>query len=117
VHASACSILRKGGEPGDGDPGLLAHALEWELVRRLAEFPPAVAKACADCEPSIVSSYLYELAREFRSYHAAGGRDAELRVLVDDAALRAARLALVRAVKTTLAAGLRLLGIEPLEEM
>jgi len=117
VHASACSILRKGGSPGDGDPARLEHALEWDLIRRLAEFPTALAKAAAEYEPSIVSNYLYELAREFRAYHTAGGRDASLRVLVDDDTLRAARLKLVDAVHHTLANGLRLLGIQPLEEM
>jgi len=117
VHASACSILRKGGGTGEGDPALLGHELEWDLVRRLAEFPDALAKAAADHEPSVVSGYLYDLARAFRSYHTAGGRDATLRVLVEDDALRAARLRLVDGLRRTLAAGLRLLGIEPLEEM
>jgi arginyl-tRNA synthetase len=117
VHASACSILRKGGGRGDGDPAALTHELEWDLIRRLAEFPAALAKAADEHEPSIVSNYLYELAREFRAYHTAGGRDPTLRVLVDDDTLRAARLMLVDAVHHTVANGLRLLGIQPLEEM
>lgn len=120
VHASACSILRKGAEAGDAgaaDPARLADDHEWDLARRLAEFPGVLAKACDDCEPSHVAAFLYDLAREFRAYHTAGGRDRSLRVLVDDADLRASRLALVRAVRDTLAVGLRLLGIEPVEEM
>ncbi|MHC4819500.1 MAG: arginine--tRNA ligase, partial [Planctomycetota bacterium] len=118
VHASACSILRKGGGTGEGDPASLTHELEWDLIRRLAEFPAALAKAADDHEPSIVSNYLYELARAFRAYHTAGGRDATLRVLVDrDTTVRAARLMLVDAVRVTVANGLRLLGIQPLEEM
>jgi arginyl-tRNA synthetase len=118
VHASACSILRKGGGTGDGDPARLEHELEWDVIRRLAEFPAALAKAADEHEPSIVSNYLYDLAREFRAYHTAGGRDASLRVLVDrDDTLRAARLMLVDAVRHTVANGLRLLGIQPLEEM
>ncbi len=76
-----------------------------------------VAKACEECEPSLVSAHLYDLAREFRSYHTAGARDATLRVLVEDAALRAARLRLVAAVQSNLAIGLELLGIAALEEM
>jgi len=119
VHASACSILRKGGGTGGAgfDAARLSHDLEWDLVRRLAEFPAAVARATHECEPSHLSGLLYELAREFRSYHTAGARDSSLRVLVDDAAARAARLKLTDAVRATLAVGLRLLGIEPLEEM
>ena len=117
VHASAASILRKGGDKGDADPALLADEREWDLLRRLAEFPAAAARAAEDCEPSILSSYLYDLAREFRGYHAAGGRDPALRVLTGDPALQASRLQLVGGVKRTLGVGLRLLGIEPLEEM
>jgi len=120
VHASACSILRKGGyEPGarDGDASRLSDDREWAVVRRLAEFPDAVGRACAECEPSHVANAVYDLAREFRAYHTAGARDASLRVLVDDEATRAARLALVDKVRCTLAAGLRLLGIHPVEEM
>lgn len=118
VHASACSILRKGGgAPATADGTRLVHDLEWDLVRRLAEFPAIVGRAANECEPSHLSGHLYDLAREFRSYHTAGARDSTLRVLVDDAATKAARLKLVDAVRTTLAVGLRLLGIEPLEEM
>lgn len=117
AHASACSILRKGEGPREGDPALLRHDLEWELARRLAEFPAAVRSSCLECEPSILASHLYDLAREFRGYHAAGGRDRELRVLAEDAAIRGARLRLVDAVRTTLANGLRLLGMDPVEEM
>jgi len=118
VHASACSIVRKGGgAPAEFDPARLGHDLEWELVRRLAEFPEAVGRSARECEPSHLSGYLYELAREFRGYHTAGARDAALRVLVDDSALRGARLRLTEGVRQTLAVGLGLLGIEPLSEM
>jgi arginyl-tRNA synthetase len=117
VHASAASILRKGGESGEFDPALLEDDLEWDLVRRLAEFPDVIAKACEECEPSDVAAYLYDLARGFRAYHTAGSRDASLRVLVDDPPLREARLALVDAVRRTLAIGLRLICVEPVEEM
>ena len=124
VHASACSILAKGRSGGasaeslrDGDASLLSHQTEWELLRRLAEFPDATARACRECEPSHVANFLYELAREFRSYHAAGGREATLRVLNDDANMQAARLRLVDAVRCALARGLEMLGINPLEQM
>jgi len=118
VHASACSILRKGGgAPAAADASLLAHDLEWDLVRRIAEFPAMVGRAANECEPSHLSGLLYDLAREFRAYHAAGGRDSTLRVLADDGATRAARLWLTDAVRASLATGLGLLGIEPLEEM
>ncbi|MGQ0612550.1 MAG: arginine--tRNA ligase [Planctomycetaceae bacterium] len=117
AHASACSILRKGGGGARGDGALLVHDLEWQLVRRLAEFPAEALRACEACEPSVLADCLYDLAREFRAYHAAGGRDAALRVLCEDPATRAARLELVAAVRRVLASGLGLLGITAVEEM
>ena len=106
-----------GGVPEGADLALLTDDHEWDLVRRLGEFPGVVERACADCEPSHVANFCYDLGRDFRAYHTAGGRDASLRVLVDDAALRGARLTLVDAVRQTLAIGLRLLGIVPVSEM
>ena len=86
-------------------------------MRRLSEFDDVVARACREFEPSHLSNFLYDLAREFRGYHTAGGRDRSLRVLVDDDALRGARLRLVDGIRQTLAIGLRLLGVKPLREM
>ena len=117
AHASACSILRKGGAAAGGDANLLQAAPEWELVRRMADFGNEVERACTEREPSIVAAFLYEFAREFRGYHAAGGKDRALRVLCDDDGLRAARLRLVAGVRATLRIGLELLGLRPLEEM
>ncbi len=117
AHASACSILRKGGGGARGDGGLLVHDLEWRLVRRLAEFPGEALRACEEGEPSVLADCLYDLAREFRAYHAAGGRDAALRVLCEDPATRAARIELVAGVRTVLASGLGLLGLTAVEEM
>ena len=58
-----------------------------------------------------IAFYLRELAAEFHSYY-----NAE-RILVDDEALRAARLALCAAVRQTLANGLSLLGVSAPEKM
>ena len=117
VHASACSIIRKGGDAAAADLSLLTNEREWDLVRRLSEFDDVVARSCREFEPSHLSNFLYDLAREFRGYHTAGGRDRSLRVLVDDDALRGARLRLVDGIRQTLAIGLRLLGVKPVEEM
>jgi arginyl-tRNA synthetase len=58
-----------------------------------------------------VARYLQELATEFHGFYNAH------RVLVDDAALMRARLALVEAVRQVLANGLGLLGVEAPERM
>jgi arginyl-tRNA synthetase len=86
---------------------------EWELklAQRLAEYPEVVATAARELAPHAVAFYLRELAGEFHSYY-----NAE-RILVDDEALRAARLALCAAVRQTLANGLSLLGVSAPEKM
>ena len=58
-----------------------------------------------------IAFYLREVAAQFHSYY-----NAE-RILVEDAALRAARLALCAAVRQTLANGLSLLGVSAPEKM
>jgi arginyl-tRNA synthetase len=70
-----------------------------------------IAEAAKDFAPHAVAFYLRELAAEFHSYY-----NAE-RILVDDEALRAARLALCAAVRQTLANGLSLLGVGAPEKM
>ena len=72
---------RGGGWRSGADLSLLADDREWDLVRRLSEFDAVVKKACDNCEPSEVSNFLYDLAREFRGYHTAGSKDRNLRVL------------------------------------
>jgi arginyl-tRNA synthetase len=115
AHARVCSVFAQWG----GDPALLSAAdlaqlgndRETALARRLAEFPETVAAAARELEPHALAFYLRELARDFHSYY-----NAE-RILVEDEALRTARLALCAAVRQTLANGLALLGVSAPEKM
>jgi arginyl-tRNA synthetase len=115
AHARVCSVFAQWG----GDPAALAAAdlaalrndREAALARRLAEFPETVAAAARELEPHAIAFYLRELARDFHSYY-----NAE-RILVEDEALRTARLALCAAVRQTLANGLALLGVSAPEKM
>jgi arginyl-tRNA synthetase len=120
-HARACSILSKAGEavrPASKiDPSLLGHDAEHQLVRLLAAFPDRVDLARERDEPSEVASHLLDLCEAFHAYHTLGGRDRALRVLADDADLRAARLALTDAVRQALRSGLDLLGMAAPERM
>jgi arginyl-tRNA synthetase len=84
---------------------------ELRLAGKLQEYPDVIAEAAKDFAPHAVAFYLRELAAEFHSYY-----NAE-RILVDDEALRAARLALCAAVRQTLANGLSLLGVSAPEKM
>lgn len=99
--------------PGAGENGASAPETPQEisLARKLVNFSGAVDAACAELLPHILCTYLYELAGEFSSFYAAD------KVAVDDPAVRARRLRLCARTLATLEAGLRLLGIEPLERM
>jgi arginyl-tRNA synthetase len=81
------------------------------LAQRIGEFPEVVAAAAGELAPHSIAFYLRDLAGEFHSYY-----NAE-RILVEDEALRAARLALCAAVRQTLANGLSLLGVSAPEKM
>lgn len=115
AHARVCSVFAQwGSEPGslsDMNLAPLGNPRELLLAQRLAEFPEVVATAAGELAPHSIAFYLRELAGEFHSYY-----NAE-RILVDDEALRAARLALCAAVRQTLANGLSLLGVSAPEKM
>jgi arginyl-tRNA synthetase len=116
AHARACSILRNAAEAGvaadsNATGGLLVHPSEQGLVRNLLDFPDAVAQAAERRETHEVPRYVYELASAFSAFY----RDCK--VLTEDAALSAARLALVDATRGVLANGLDLLGISAPESM
>jgi len=113
AHARVCSMFAQGKQGNLQAARLesLTGAKEVALARRLGEFPEVVAAAAQELAPHSVAFYLRELAAEFHSYY-----NAE-RILVDDEALRTARLALCAAVRHTLANGLSLLGVSAPEKM
>src|SRR4029079_15544399 len=111
AHASICSMLAQvGGNAARlarAELGALRGAKELQLAQRLAEFPEMLANAAMELAPHAVAFYLRALEGDFHSYY-----NAE-RILVEDEALRDARLALCAAVRQTLANGLALLGGTP----
>jgi arginyl-tRNA synthetase len=125
AHARMCSIFRKAHvDPrriagGEADLGLLTHELERELVQRLGEFPETVGRAARLASPHVICDYLEQTAGAANAWYHSGNptRDPELAVLVDDPALRSARLALARAVQIVLRNGLTVLGIRAPERM
>ncbi|WP_330947902.1 arginine--tRNA ligase [Thermomonas sp. LB-4] len=119
AHARICSLLRQAGEKGYGfdaahgqaSLSVLEDAPAQDLMRELSRFPEVVEAAGATLEPHLVAQYLRELANAFHGwYHASP-------VLVEDAALRNARLALALATRQVLANGLDLLGVSAPESM
>ncbi len=123
AHARICSVMEQWraqfleqdrvleGAIEGLDLSPLTGEREFALLGRLGDFPDALAAACDDLEPHQVAFALRELAGEFHSYY-----NAE-RVLVPDAPLRRARLALCIAVKQVLRNGLALLGVSAPEKM
>jgi len=112
AHARVCSVFAQGFTPPDAFPlERLNSDKELQLARRLEEYPDMLAVAAKELAPHSVAFYLRELAADFHSYY-----NAE-RILVEDEALRAARLALCAAVRQTLANGLALLGVSAPEKM
>ena len=81
------------------------------LMLLLAKFPEMLSHAAAGFAPHDVAFYLRELAACYHSYY-----DAE-RILVDDEAVKLARLALVAATAQVLHNGLAVLGVSAPRKM
>ena len=129
AHARCRSVLRHAASempaiPQDavglaaGHLNLLTDSGELGLIRRLAAWPRLLENAALAHEPHRVAFYLYDLAAAFHGLWTKGKDEARLRFLQPDhRELTAARLGLVQAVAFTVASGLRILGVEPVEEM
>ncbi|MBI3525410.1 MAG: arginine--tRNA ligase [Betaproteobacteria bacterium] len=115
AHARVCSVLAQwsgnSAALASADLTPLAGERELALCARLAEFPEVIEAAARDYAPHTVAFYLRELAAEFHSYY-----NAE-RILVEDAALRTARLALAAALRQVLRNGFAILGVSAPENM
>ena len=109
AHARICSVLASWG--GDVaslkrvDLSALQSPQALALMLLLAKYPEMLTAAAADNAPHDVTFYLRELAASYHSYY-----DAE-RILVDDKAVKLARLALVAATAQVLHNGLAVLGV------
>ena len=113
THARLASILRKAQEAGEGTAAPDWARLEdaGTVLLALARFPDTLKSAAEHAEPSEIATWLLSTCREVNNWYAAH------RVLGQEPALTAARLALVRASKSVIANGLRLLGVAAPEEM
>ncbi|WP_342595193.1 arginine--tRNA ligase [Salinicola lusitanus] len=119
AHARVCSVLRKAENDGLAfDHGVAMANLERldapqekALMNRLARYPDSVERAARGREPHQIAQYLTELASDFHTCYNAQ------KVMVDDAELRNARLALGLATRQVIGNGLALLGVSAPEEM
>jgi len=115
AHARICSVIAQ----WDGDLTtlaearleLLANPRELAIANKLAEFRDVTENAARELAPHQIAFYLKDLAGEFHGWY-----NAE-RMLVDDAALRDARVALAAAVRQVIRNGLAILGVSCPESM
>lgn len=126
AHARICSILRKAaGDEAATDMDALARALALEstdlsmltedaelaLLRHLGEFPEVVEAAAAARAPHKITRYAEDLASSFHQFYTV------CRVVTDDTALTAARLAVVDATRIVLEIALGLVGVSAPQRM
>lgn len=118
AHARICSMVRKMAEEGVAvpaaaavDPTLLTEPEEKALLKALSELPEEIRLAARDYDPSRINRYLVELAGSFHRFYNT------CRCMVDNAALRDARLKLADTTRAVIADGLQLLGVSAPEKM
>ncbi len=115
AHARICSVLTQwGGKLADlhqADLSPLTQAHEIALMQRLSSYPESVADAATDLAPHTIANYLKELASELHSYYN------EYKFLIEDEAVKIARLSLIAATQQVLKNGLYLLGVSAPEKM
>ena len=115
AHARICRILENwGGDEGtiaDVDLSPLTAPTEATLLATLAAYPETLARAQAELGPHQVAFYLRDLAANLHSFYFAE------KVLVEDEAVKLARLALVVAARQVLRNGLALIGVSAPSKM
>lgn len=117
AHARVCSILRQGEEMGivyngEADYSLVSSEKEYELLKKLGEFPAAVSLAASKRTPHHITNYVFELAGTFHSFY-----NAEKVLDAENVEKSKARLALMKAVQVTLQNALALVGVSAPEKM
>ena len=121
AHARIRSTLRKAAAAGLAPSGVSLSLLgeeELELIKQAAQFPREVEAAAKAREPHRIAFYLYELAGAFHAYWNLGNDRPEKRfILTDDPALTGARLYLADQLGQVIRNGLRILGVDAVEEM
>lgn len=121
AHARICSVFAQAKEKGfsiptqeaiaEMDLSALSDKNAQALIARISEFPETLSVAAKECAPHTLCFYLKDLAGDFHAFY-----NAE-RVLVEDEAVRNARLALLLAARQVLRNCLDLLGVSAPEKM
>lgn len=118
AHARICSILRQSEKMGitftadDLNLSLISEEKEFDLLKKLGEFPLAIIEAADKRAPHRITNYVHELASAFHSFYNA------VKVLDEENIEQTkVRLALIKAVQLTLKNALALIGVQAPEKM
>lgn len=116
AHARICTMLEQAAEKGIDfsgfDSSLLKNEKEIDLLKQLGDFPKTIADAAEKRAPHLVTQYVFDLSALLHSYY-----NAEKVIKEDNLDLTKARLALMAAVKITIANALKLIGVHAPQKM
>ncbi|WP_339213093.1 arginine--tRNA ligase [Ornithinibacillus sp. FSL M8-0202] len=117
AHARICTMLKQAEAKGievkqSFDSSLLTSEKELDLLKKIGEFPQVIVDAAEKHTPQKITQYVFELASLLHSFY-----NAEKVLDTENIELTNARLALMKAVRTTIANGLNLIGVTAPEKM
>jgi arginyl-tRNA synthetase len=90
---------------------MLTQSHEQLIMKSLVRYPEVIQTAAGSYEPHQICFYLRDLANEFHSYYNSH------QFIVDDPALRNARISLILAVRQVIRNGLEILGVTAPDKM
>lgn len=119
AHARVASVFRQLHEKslqwdaaaGQASLAALAEPQEKALMKSLSRYPEVLELAANNRAPQHLVHFLRELANDFHTYYNAHA------FIVDDEAIRNARLTLISATRIVIANGLGILGVSAPEKM
>ncbi|MFC7062288.1 arginine--tRNA ligase [Halobacillus seohaensis] len=116
AHARICTMLsqatEKGLASGEFDGSYLTSEKEEDLLKRLGEFPQIIVDAAEKRTPHRITQYSFDLASNLHSFY-----NAEKVIDAEHPERTVARVALMKAVRTTLQNALHLIGVKAPEKM
>lgn len=113
TYARSKSILRKAGEQSaEANYSKLVEKEEFELVKLLEGFQKAIFMSIDKLEPSVITRHIIEIAKAFNKFY-----NSHSILNSEDNELKAARLNMVQATCQVIKNGLKLIGVDVVEEM
>jgi len=117
AHARTCSLLRQANEKGFNpvileEYPMITHEKEYEVIKLMGDFESVIADAALKRKPHLICNYINDLATAFHSLYSA-----EKVIDENNVEKTNEKLALIKALKITLANALKLIGVSAPEKM